>query len=328
MGLTRSGSAPGGPPPFGYHRADSGSLTPNPAEAPIRLLLCELFLEHRRTRTVAQVLNDRGHRTRGGSRFSDTTVLRLLREPAPNIVPADLFQRCAAILDERADGNRPGKRPVHLFAGLIVCVCGSKLTVPSSSQGKYVCPSCLAVKVPADILDEAFVGELERTLLAGKLTDELPDLRELRTHWPSFSFAERRSIVEQLVDRVEVSDGTITFHIYDISPSGEDAAVGQRTVARVEKPGAQLAQTEPTPPPVRTASPSPVGNTALGNVPLDQLLTRKQLKGLVPISNMTLWRWMKKGEFPEPIRRNGRTYWRASEVQAWIEAQSKDGGAG
>lgn len=45
------------------------------------------------------------------------------------------------------------------------------------------------------------------------------------------------------------------------------------------------------------------------------------------VSDMTIWRWCRKGTLPAPIKINGRNYWRASEVDAVI-ARAKAGKAG
>src|SRR5713101_430058 len=70
----------GGAAPFGY-RWENRQLVPDAAEAPARRKLYQFFLEHRRKKTVARLLNEAGHRTRNGSGFTDTTVDRLIRDP-------------------------------------------------------------------------------------------------------------------------------------------------------------------------------------------------------------------------------------------------------
>lgn len=168
MGKRISGAAP-----FGYAWQDH-TLQPDSKEAPVRRLMYELFLEHRRIKTVARVLNERGFRTRNGSEFSGTTVQRLIEDPTakgirranwtrstgdgkhwvqkpeedwvthpiPAIVTEETWDAANAILTGRKENGKPAaKRAVYLFSGLAVCHCGQKMYVPSWST-KYVCRAC------------------------------------------------------------------------------------------------------------------------------------------------------------------------------------------
>lgn len=43
---------------------------------------------------------------------------------------------------------------------------------------------------------------------------------------------------------------------------------------------------------------------------------------IIPIGSVTLWRWVKKGTFPKPIRLGPCvTAWRVEAVREWLEAQ-------
>ncbi|PZP53769.1 MAG: hypothetical protein DI595_02395 [Agrobacterium fabrum] len=48
------------------------------------------------------------------------------------------------------------------------------------------------------------------------------------------------------------------------------------------------------------------------------LLDSAAIKKVAPVSNMTLWRWMRDGKFPSPLKVAGRNFWKSDEIEAWI----------
>jgi site-specific DNA recombinase len=189
MGKPTSGSSP-----FGYRWVDK-RLVPDPKEAPVRALLHELFAEHQRKKAVARILNERGYRTRGGKKFGDTTLRRLLDDPTAKgmhrvnytkrddrtkstvakpesewvwidvepVVSPELWDRCAAILAQQEVSRKPARKVAHLFAGFAHCACGNRMYVFHPSP-KYVCTGCRN-KIPADDLEAVYRAQLTNFLV-------------------------------------------------------------------------------------------------------------------------------------------------------------------
>jgi site-specific DNA recombinase len=184
------GSALGGPAPFGYEWKDK-RLVPHPKEAPVRKLMYDLYLKHKRKKTVTKLLTDAGHRSRRGSKFTLLTLTRLLQDPTakgvhrinyttrasptspwtikpesewklhriPAIVSEEVWNECNRLIeDSLSKQSRPTKKPVHIFAGVTFCHCGQKMHIPANTL-KYTCRACRN-KVAEDVLEEAFVAQI------------------------------------------------------------------------------------------------------------------------------------------------------------------------
>jgi predicted DNA-binding transcriptional regulator AlpA len=45
-------------------------------------------------------------------------------------------------------------------------------------------------------------------------------------------------------------------------------------------------------------------------------------RGMIGVSDKTIWKWIKQGTFPTPVKLSDSiTAWKLSEVQAWLQAQ-------
>lgn len=186
----------GGRGPFGYQWKD-GKLVLDPAEAPIRALVHELFAEHQRMKTVARILNDRGYRTGTGCLFSNTTINRLLHDTTAKgvyrgnyshsedptkswvlkpesdwvfsqvepIVSEELWDRCVRIAALQRDGRKkPAKVTQHLFTGFLHCSCGARMYV-WARYPKYLCRTC-GNRIPSADIEAVYREQLQGLLLS------------------------------------------------------------------------------------------------------------------------------------------------------------------
>lgn len=240
--------AVGGVAPFGY-RWQNGKLVVDEAEATVRRLICELFIKHRRKKTVARVLNEAGYRTRSGAKFSDTTVDRLLRDTTDKgvreiepIIPAELQQKVNSILSTQENRKeKPQKQVMQLFAGLIFCECGGRMLVPSNSP-KYICQNCRRKIETAD-LEEIFVSQLHKLPLSDfYFTDESKDKKKqtddfleaefqnqtLADIWTVLTNQEKRLVVENLVGEIRIGRGTIAVEVLLPPAPPKTLAFGQQ----------------------------------------------------------------------------------------------------
>jgi hypothetical protein len=270
---TAKAKSTGGIASFGYAWRDS-TLVLVEFEAQIRKLIYELFLKHRRKKTVAKLLNDLGYRTRSGALFSDTTVDRLLRDttakgikivdgkemPVEPIVSVVIWQRANNLLGQKAT-----KPPVHLFAGFAHCDCGGKMLVPSSTD-KYVCPECRH-KINTNDLEEIFVSQLDKIHIGLENNTQV----NLSDYWLDFTSKEKRIIVEQICDKISVGKSEITIEFVFSPNSLKTAAFEQQS---------------------REGNETPISEETLSNQPVlnEPLMNERDAAKFLGISRMTLLR--------------------------------------
>lgn len=54
----------------------------------------------------------------------------------------------------------------------------------------------------------------------------------------------------------------------------------------------------------------------------DKVLRRPDVEVRTGLSRSTLYEWMKRGDFPQPVRLGARVVaWRESDVTAWLESR-------
>lgn len=233
----KMGKSLGGQATFGY-RWEGNTFVVDPAEAPVRKLIYELFVEHQRKKTVANELNARGYRTRNGSAFTATTIERLLRDstaigmrranytkspgkdknwqvkdetewilqPCEPIISRELWDECVSILDTQAKRRKPiGRRAVFLLSGLVQCACGNTMYVYHNTQS-YSCRKCKRRIAVSDIDDiyqlylKDYLGSINHAEFIRQSDEQLQHAKELLT----ITQKERQRIAKRVSDLLEL----------------------------------------------------------------------------------------------------------------------------
>ena len=235
----KMGKSLGGAAPFGYKK-DGQKLVIDSAEAPVRKMMYDLFLEHRRRRTVAKMLNEQGYRTRKGSNFSDTTITRLLKDPiamglrrmnyteslgkgknwqqkpkeewvireVPAIISKEIFDAVNEIIDQQqSKRNRPQGNIAHLFTSHVICHCKQKMYADRRTE-KYRCRGCNN-KIGLTDLEDIFREQLHEYVSSQQsLSEAQGDLDEkLRRKMEEFDVLGR-----EIRDVKEKMDSLILLH--------------------------------------------------------------------------------------------------------------------
>lgn len=185
----------GGQASLGY-RWENNQLIIEESEATARKMVYELFKKLKRIKATASELNNLGYRTRGGGKFTGTTVERLIKDPTakgykranytksmgegkgwklkpesewidqpcPAIVSTELWDECNAQLEGTQKKREPlGRRAVHLFAGYVTCSCGNKMYIYASNP-VYKCKQCKR-KILGTDLEDIYHEQLKPFLL-------------------------------------------------------------------------------------------------------------------------------------------------------------------
>jgi excisionase family DNA binding protein len=213
--------------PFGLRRLN-GKVVPHPVEAAVVKEVAEAFVRTGgRLKATAADLNVRGLRTRQDAKWTDTAVGRVLRlVDHEGMLPADLRDRCLAILEDRkARPDAASRRAIHPLGSVTECGCSARMYQEDSGGSKFVCRGCRS-KIPVDTLEKVFVEslasiELDAEDVVAAVTDN-PRAAELTRRlggqrvpassaWAGLDAAEKRLLIETAVARVVVHPDRVTI---------------------------------------------------------------------------------------------------------------------
>jgi site-specific DNA recombinase len=227
----------GGGVPWGYRfDRETGFLETNPDEAVLVPVVFDLYLNQRLgARSIANWLNERGHRTRGGKPWSFKLIFTILRNrvylgevffrdrwfpaPHPPLVDVEVFNGVQALLDQRGEDHakRRSNPSDYLLGGLVVCAGCGRHYVGTAARGKiynyryYTCYSrqrygtdtCPAERIDAGRLDAVVLESLLQTYKDQRLLDEAVDEYMARSRAAKPQRQEQAAALEAEIKRAE-----------------------------------------------------------------------------------------------------------------------------
>lgn len=233
----------GGQAVFGYSWHNKEYVI-NESEAPVRKLVYEIFLRTLRKKTTADELNKLGHRTRKGALFSDTTVVRLLRDTTakgerianytktaengkriilkpksewtitkcPEIISEQIWNKANSILTEQErKSTRVGRKSAYLLSGFVKCSCSKKMYVKRAKV--YQCKDC-RVNITVSDIEGIFWGFLSDCLInidAVKVMENSNNLRSKKQALFEETLNEKAALENKIQRYVTMRmDGGIT----------------------------------------------------------------------------------------------------------------------
>lgn len=190
------GKFTGGMASYGY-KIENAEVVINEEEAPVRRLIYDLFLEHKRRKVVARLLNEMGYKTRKNKAWTDTTVNRLLQNtdakgvrrlnyheketkdnpsgikpeeewiyvPCPALISEEKWEAVNKIINDQISKNknsRPLNQRTNIFTGFVECHNGHTVYIPSKIK-KYSCSKC-KVRIHKDDLEYVFKKRIQTFL--------------------------------------------------------------------------------------------------------------------------------------------------------------------
>lgn len=248
---------------FGFEK-DRVTHVPEEVEA-IRAAYASI-LEGRTLYSVAKELNDRGLTTSRGGDWSYQGARKLLLNPRnaglvvhhgeilegvesawQAIVPLQEYESVRAILTDAKRRTAPGRKPVHLLAGVAKCDCGS--TMRSATATLSGVPTlvyrCKASAVPTaarrkhtsmtlEVLDKMAMRELVGALMLGPAASvpdrEGSDVVELQKNLSKIRAARQRLLDLVTEGAIDMADAAASLKKLKVDETGAQERLDQESI--------------------------------------------------------------------------------------------------